>query len=534
MSEILLPIQIPPAVKPEWYELPVTFLNEEGFIPRMDQEFKKIFNTGTDPEKIKDELNYVFLSILNSDLDEKYISAAHIIMLSVLCDFAQKYKREATYKNIFDCIKNPEYAEICRKYYFHKALIVYGKAYFMVYQHAKSINNSIGNLDLLMIAKANLWKAYLLHIEGKVQFGIQMITECLSLLSMCMADLSRWDEGMHYLNVAARTKDNNPNITYAKVLLLDAFRDKTCNGYNTYLLKKIIDFSEETISGGLAMPEQITQLNGFIDACKNQIATKDITLQKLNEHDKKVAKISAEHDAYTSFCLDNGLFLNEHSIFCRCNDATVDSIKIQTEHKHTEVEKAILMEPIVSALVADFIHTRKNLFDSMDVSVFSSYHKNDLRRINIDFELQCAMLRNAFKNMYGILDKIARGILQVMNQKIGDEERIYFNNIWNKFPDSDYKNFYLTSLRSIHLDLGYVPEAALQDFKRLRNEIEHKLLVVVRDRSEIESMPEFVTMVITKDELFEKTKILMQLTKSAIHSFVYLVRRQTKLEEKSN
>src|SRR5690606_25492490 len=132
---------------------------------------------------------------------------------------------------------------------------------------------------------------------------------------------------------------------------------------------------------------------------------------------------------------------------------------------------------------------------------------------------------------YSLLDQIGYGIFHVFGinpdeelkkkfPDINQRPKLYFLNMWDfelldnqQFRD----NFYLISLYSISQDLNNSKYAALKDFKTIRNGIEHKLFQV-RAQSEENKVEEGICSY-TKDELLEKTKILMILTKSAILSF---------------
>ena len=86
-------------------------------------------------------------------------------------------------------------------------------------------------------------------------------------------------------------------------------------------------------------------------------------------------------------------------------------------------------------------------------------------------------------------------------------------------------NFYLVSLRSIAKDLDRSEYSALREFKFIRNKLEHDSLIIIHDEKLKGHFKE--TSSFLKKDLIEKTLLLLMLTKSAMLTFTYFLRRQS-------
>lgn len=92
------------------------------------------------------------------------------------------------------------------------------------------------------------------------------------------------------------------------------------------------------------------------------------------------------------------------------------------------------------------------------------------------------------------------------------------------------------ALYSIATDLNSRKDGELAFFKDWRNDLEHKFVVVHKNEIPIDDYGTYSffedILFIQESELIENLKILLQLTRSAIFSFVYMVREDTLKNEK--
>ncbi|CAG0995466.1 hypothetical protein FLAV_02557 [Flavobacteriales bacterium] len=533
----------------EIYLIPVDFFNPKNFIERYKKELA-IFRRRIreeDKEKVKGALNTFYIACINSQLDEKIKLEIHLGFFDTLNFYAQQYSSKQTYQNIISAFEKPELKSKLFSKHTAKSSIIYAETLLMYHNLLKSEEPffSFDKTELLIKAKSYLWKVYIQYLENKNPLNQADLSHCLTLLSLGLTELSRWFEPLYYLNVAKENLQHNPNIEYTRALLLEAVKEKTCLSFNGLLLLKIIDSCMEAKKLPQILTEQKKQLIKTESECRKNIKDYNLDIKNLRKHKAKVSKSIIRYNAYKKFCVDSQLFINEHSFYCKCNKATSDDLQIETNHEHTKIDWVKQFHTILDVSIYDFIVARHNYYYSLAETKISTFQINGVKRINSNDGIKNALLKNSFKTLYSILDQIAHGIFQVLNIdyqsklkiKFPDEKerpKIYFLNMWDKelalFDKKHFEdNFYLISLYSISRDLSKSDYAALSNFRKLRNAMEHNVLHIVKSDKEVSHYKSLGEEVCTKEELIEKTKILMLLTKSAIFSFTYLIRRQSKV-----
>lgn len=530
---------------------PHDFFIEPNFVSRLKDELAVIRQRIRleEKEQVKKYINAFYFACIDTIKDENIRLEIHLSFLELLNTYAHQYDSEQTYKNIIDKFEQPDFKHKVFAKFSVRAKIVYAETLFMYYNLIKFEEPlfSKEKTELLIKAKSYLWKIYIQHIERKKVLDEQHLSHCLTLLSGSLTELSRWFEPLYYLNIAKAHLPQNPNIEYLRAFLLEAIKLKTGLSFNGLLILKIIDSCIEVIKFPHIRKEQKDQLIELERLCRKFLFEKKMPIKKLREHKLKSKQFYNSLNPFKKFCLDNQLFLNEHSFFCNCTKSTRDNIRIQTKFKTKNEEWTEQFEGLIDILVSDFIVARHNYYYSQEDVLAPSLRINTIKRPNAKEGVNNALLKNAFKTFYSLLDQIAFGILKVFDidykSKLKElypetslKTNVYFLNLWdfNFFDDEHFaNNFYLTSLYSIAQDLNKSDYAALTEFKALRNAMEHKIFRIVPsiDTNSIRNKDE---MVCTKEELLEKAKILMMLTKSAIYSFVYLIRKEAKYREKGN
>lgn len=155
---------------------------------------------------------------------------------------------------------------------------------------------------------------------------------------------------------------------------------------------------------------------------------------------------------------------------------------------------------------------------------------------NESISSESEMLRVSYRICYSILDKIALGICKLY--KISEPgENIFFERFWNPGKKStrweklnQVKNIHLNALYSIACDLN-TKKGELKHFKTWRNKLEHEALILKNNFETDDELGLFndnnFFECVNEQEFKEKTLHLLQLTRSAIFSFVYCVRLET-------
>jgi hypothetical protein len=280
------------------------------------------------------------------------------------------------------------------------------------------------------------------------------------------------------------------------------------------------------------MVQQKLELERIESECRKFLSKNKQPIKVLRNHKIQASETYNNLKNYKKFCAVNQLFLNEHSYFCNCKESTKDNLQIRTNHAHTQIEWVIQFQKLIDNLSIDFAIARYNYYCSLDGTKVSGF----TNRIE---NIKNGLLKNSFKTLYSILDQIAHGVFQVMEIdfenklkiKFPDEKekpKLYFLNMWDYglFDEKHFiDNYYLISLYSITKDFDRSKFSALSEFKNIRNSMEHKIMHIVDESaSNAFQNSDFIY---KREVLLEKTKILMMLTKSAIYSFTYLIRRQS-------
>lgn len=542
MSETLLPENIKKVIL-----FPVDFFTAPNFIQRFNQQiqvFKQRIKT-EEREKVKDDLNVFYMVCIKSIKDEQTQLQIHLSIFETLSTYAFHYESAETYKNVIGAFENNNLKPKLFSKFPFKSKFLYSETLFQYYNfmYSKEQSFSRENIELLLKAKYNLLRIYTQKLENRISVSNSDLSHTLTILSGCLSQLSRWFEPIYYLNIAKKEFPNNPNIDYLSALNLQTTINKTCLDYGGQSLLKIIDCCSAVIKNKAAMSQQKEQMRGIKTECLGILRKHKISVQKLRKHKQKYLQSYKKMNAYKKYCYDNQLFLNEHSFFCNCSLSTRDNIEIKTKHAHTMIQWVKQFEKVVDVLVYEFIVARRNFYFSLENTKIDNYDINSIKRSSPTENIKNVLLTNAFKSCYSILDKISFGIFQVMeidfekelSKKFekGKEPKLYFLNMWEYelFNDTHFQNnFYLISLFSIAKDLDRTDFSALGKFKTIRNALEHKILYIKDDRQAYCE----TDIVYSKEELTEKTKLLLILTKSAILSFTYLIRNQSKKIEKQN
>ena len=275
----------------------------------------------------------------------------------------------------------------------------------------------------------------------------------------------------------------------------------------------------------------------------DMIVKEDITLDEYeNNHLKEEYSQLSQN---RKFYLNEHLSLSEHGLYCKCNGSARDNLTIPTLNGITG-EYIIPMEFVLNRLKSEFIFARQMyyefLHDNNDKSIkyescFSELHNDDI--LNIDIE----KARTSFRICFGILDKIGVAICDLYNL-YPKNNIVYFQNFWQLDKDNRREKFEriktpgLLALYSIATDLNNRKDGELAFFKDWKNDLEHKFVVIHKNEIPIDDYDTYSffedILFIQESELIENLKILLQLTRSAIFSFVYMVREDALQNEKKD
>lgn len=287
-------------------------------------------------------------------------------------------------------------------------------------------------------------------------------------------------------------------------------------------------------------------LSSFLDKAKQ--TEKEIEEYCLNmginvEEDSHINKEEYQSlTEYRRWCLDNFLSLSEHGLYCKCYGSARDNLTIPLTTRNISGDFIYPMEKVLNRLKSEFGLARLMLFEYgtadsdyfiEDEACYSELYDNELLGVNIE------KLRTAFRICFGILDKIANAIDLLFDFKT--KGYIYFPTFWRLDQPKRLEKFEalnnagLIGLYSIACDLNHHVKGELNFYKQWRNALEHNFVFIYENEEPRESEnsiyyygePEFIS----EAEFVASTEHVLQLTRSAIFSFVYAVRIKAEKEE---
>ena len=422
-------------------------------------------------------------------------------------------------------------------------------AYFYNLSNAKSnliteknpFNQTFSTIEQLVDVKTDLWKAikscgtidsvktqptYVVNLGNalKQQFRISEALDCYDSVNSLNLDIPQsWINRSETLMML-----NQVSNTYSIQML-----EQIKNGYENILLSQKIppmwlEYYRKQV---------VYHHDKIIEASKNA----DIEID-LHDLDKTKSEYNELSD-YRKFCLDNNLSLSEHGLYCACAGSSRDNLTIPTLGGVVG-DFVIPMEMVLNRLKSEFSFARQLYFDYLTTeqdhellhdSCFSELFNDELLGIDVE------KLRTAFRSCFGILDKIGIAICELYNL-YPPNGKVYFQSFWQLDQDNRREKFNshkspgLLALYSIATDLNDRKGGELSFLKQLRNDLEHEFVVVhkIDNPSDIYKSYEFIKTIvfIKEDDFLNHLKRLLQLTRSAIFSFVFAVRDKALNEKK--
>lgn len=399
---------------------------------------------------------------------------------------------------------------------------------------------SYKNIEPLLKSKYFLFKLYSFLIEKKIDLVDIVESKIISDLITVLIFLSRWNEPFFILDKRSVLSKYKPGfIGYLKSHTLNEIAYNTCCSIYPAMAFEIKKQIKLALTSNETQAEWKTHLTKVEEETDRIIQNNKIELDKFEKNYGDTKKDLEEHDEYRKWVLKSHFALCEHAIYCFCGLSKSDDLQIKSNHKHTEIEWVKQFDILLQKLKGEFNLARYFLYLSEGDSKLpyvredeiSSFSKIDgvIENSNSDF------LIHAFKSAYSILDKIGRAIYLALEIQMKD---VYFHKCWREIKAIEAKtqNRYLYTLYSIACDLSETSEySAFKQYKQWRNLIEHEFFFLIDETAKIEKIREQLPPtagLIKVDEFREKTHYMLQLCRSAIFSFVFFIRHESKKKEK--
>ncbi|MFZ7131933.1 MAG: LA2681 family HEPN domain-containing protein [Eubacteriales bacterium] len=393
-------------------------------------------------------------------------------------------------------------------------------------------NINFDNIEELIEVKNLYWKAFK---ENQTENDINL--KLRVNLANSLKQQFRISEALRYydevLNDDNEIFQANVNRSHA-LKILNAISDT----YSAKLFKEIIYGYSEACRSPNIPPQfvehyelrktetiKILKSFGFSDERKLDDEETDAEFQILSE--------------YRKFCIMRKLTLSEHALYCNCIGAARDNLTIPLTNKQIGGDFVPKMEAILNRVKSEFSLARLSYYEYINCSTDTT---------DLDFEncytdlmngevlgVSIEKLRTSFRICFGILDKIALAICELYI--IETEGDIYFQNFWkldfknNRKKFDSIKNPGLLALYSIATDLNVHKKGEWACFKDWRNALEHGMLFIYKDResfrdpyNSLEFLNSPVPVMVELNDFLDFIVELLQLTRSAIFSFVFCVR----------
>lgn len=416
-------------------------------------------------------------------------------------------------------------------------------AYFYNLSNAKSnlisdknpFNHTFSTIEQLIEVKSGYWKAvksfdgdsatkidptYIVNLGNslKQQFRISEALECYDSVNSLNLDIPQsWINRSQTLEIL----------------------NQVSNTYSIQMLEQIKKGYLNVISSTNMPPEWVKYYEYLVFTHQEKI-DKICNDQGIDYDPHDLDKTHEEYNAlseYRKFCIDKHLNLSEHGLYCACAGSARDNLTILTS-SGVSGDFVIPMEMVLNRLKSEFSFARhlhyEYLTQEFDYNIlhdtcFSELFNDEMLGINVE------KLRTAFRACFGILDKIGIAVCELLDlyPKNG---KVYFQGFWQLDQDGrreifdKHKNPGLLALYSIATDLNDRKHGEWSFLKKLRNDLEHEFVVVHKEDhpSDIYNSYDFMGNIvfIKESDLISHLDRMLQLTRSAIFSFVFFVREK--------
>jgi len=391
------------------------------------------------------------------------------------------------------------------------------------------------SIEELVKLKSFLWKAIKATNRDKAVVPPEYIVN----LGNSLRQQFRIVEALRYYDQVIRENLDIPQawVNRSETLIM---LNIISNTYSIQMLEQIKKGYENAIKSKKILPQLVgdyqEQIKLFAEKIKDICNENEIAK---DEHDENLTKKEYEEFGnFRKFCLQNYLTLSEHALYCPCIGSARDNLTIPTE-SGVVGDFIIPMEMILNRLKSEFSFARRLYYEYLNCeennelqheSCFSQLFNDEVLGVNVE------KLRTAFRLCFGILDKIGVAICELYDVYPSSDKKAYFQNLWqldkknrrNKFEA--LKNPGLLALYSIASDLNEHKNGEWKDYKEWRNNLEHQFLVVHRseNRSDIYDSYKFIEGIVFIKEVdfIQHLEQMLQLTRSAIFSFVFSVREK--------
>ncbi len=395
---------------------------------------------------------------------------------------------------------------------------------------------TFGSIEQLVELKKDLWKAVKYsQLEGKASTP-ELITNLGNVLKRQL----RFVEALQCYD---RVNSLGLDIPQAWINRSEALvgLNILSSSYSVQMLHQIRDGYKKVLASSEIPPAWIPYYEKLFVFHSEKVREVELELGvEVEEDDLHATGVEYEDlTEFRKFCLANHFSLSEHGLYCSCAGSARDNLTIPTQ-SGVVGEFIIPMEMVLNRLKSEFSLARKFFYEySVDEAEKNElFHESCFSELFDDelLGLEVEKLRTAFKMCFGILDKIGIAICELFDVYLSKNSKVSFQSFWRLEKDErrqkfdDLNNPGLLALYSIATDLIDQKGGEWSFLKDWRNNLEHEFLVVHKadEPSELYDAYDFMPGIIfvKESEFVENLRMLLQITRSAIFSFVFCVRHE--------
>jgi hypothetical protein len=487
--------------------------------------------------KPEESLNYIFTLLKNDKKGDIYFKLLSISYLNIM---ASDYFFSDDKKDLFlnairkseSLIKSIRLKHKKNEYIGYEAYLNNSEAAlnFAKFKFSKIIEKKsfVEYTKYLQIALSNYWRSLRIEQRSEEKYNIR------NNLANALTQIGRFIEAFSLFNFNIKEQ---PNRFESIASLGDAMLNFKQNVLLPDTPAFYFSLAEIYSKAANNVPKN------FISDIKNCISYCAVMLKKMKfqlsektlfENKETEQKDFNTFSKYRKYVLEKNLSLNEHSLYCHCRHSECDdlSISLYGGSKHTNTNFKII-ESYLNRLKSEYSFARLLFYkyETFDKKNDSFYYENDYNDASFNqnetefLGYKIEHLRASYRILYGLLDKIASAILQYYNIT-NTNKQIYFESVFHQFSElQEQENIHLYALFSMSLDLSQSTDAkevgSLGFYKKIRNKLEHGLLILHKEETNLE------TMSINIEDFKNFVEELLILTRSAIFSFNYLIRTET-------
>lgn len=402
-------------------------------------------------------------------------------------------------------------------------------------------NHTFKSIEQLIEIKSLLWKSIKTHRKNSKPTPPQTLVNLANILKRQF----RLSESLYFYD---RVNQLNLDIPQAWINRSETLKtlNKVSGSFSLQMMHEVKAGYERAVLSQEIPPLWREQYQRYVEHLEKQIvdtyAEADVNVV---DRETEAHETRKEFDSLSDFrkmVLTKHLSLSEHGLYCACSGSARDNLTIPTG---SGVRGGFVpaMEMVLNRLKSEFSLARRFYYEylhektdeeSTHESCYSELFNGELLGVNIE------KLRTAFRLCFGILDKIAAAICDLY--KVSPPNgTIYFQGFWQLDQGGRREMFEkiktpgLLALYSLATDLNERKDGELAFFKQWRNDLEHKFVVIheqdtPKDLYGSYKMNEEIIM-ISEVDFIEHLEQLLQVTRSAIFSFVFCVREKGSQEK---